>query len=153
MTHAASYAPTMMVTTLLAARKFCALTALSCAISCAMAPAALASEPTEEKPVAAAVPTYKVPQSTPIDRVIQTVYANSPLNTSVLRKVLTDANPKVITGNPQQRVKAGTTIMVPDHGHVVKNILMPHVAATPETQEPGPSARDQSVRRQWVRFP
>ena len=118
-----------------------------------MAPAAIASESTEEKPVAAAVPTYKVPQSTPIDRVIQTVYANSPLNTAVLRKVLTDANPKVITGNPQQRVKAGTTLMVPDHGHVVKNILMPHVAATPETQESGPSARDQSARRQWVRFP
>jgi len=149
MTHAASYAPTMMKPTLVVARKICAFAALTCAL----AGPAFASEPSEEKPVAAALPTYKVSQSTPIDRVIQTVYANSPLNTTVLRKVLVDANPKVITGNPQQRVKAGTTLMVPDHGEVVKNILKPHVAATPETQEPGPSARDASPRRQWVRFP
>jgi hypothetical protein len=149
MTHALSYAQTLMTHTLRATRKVCTFAALSCIL----ASSALASTPSEEKPAAAAMPTHKVAQSASIDRVIQTVYANSPLNAAVLRKVLADANPKVITGNPQQRVKAGTTIMVPDHGHVVKNILMPHVAAVPEPQEPGPSASESSARRQWVRFP
>lgn len=149
MTYASSYIPTMMSQTLQMTRKICALTALSCAL----ASTALASVSPEEKPAAAALPTYTVAQSTPIDRVIQKVYANSPLNSAVLRKVLADANPKVITGHPQQRVKAGTTLMVPDHGHVVKNILAPHVAAAPETQEAGPSASEPSARRQWVRFP
>ena len=149
MTHASSYAQTMMTHALRATRKVCALTALSCIL----ASHALASTPSEEKPAGSDMPTHKVAQSASIDRVIQTVYANSPLNAAVLRKVLADANPKVITGNPQQRVKAGTTIMVPDHGHVVKNILMPHVAAVPEPQEPGPSASESSARRQWVRFP
>ena len=149
MTHASSYAQTMMTQTLQMTRKVCTLAALSCAL----ASSALASVSPEEKPATATMPTYTVAQSTPIDRVIQTVYANSPLNAAVLRKVLADANPKVITGNPQQRVKAGTTLMVPDHGHVVKNILAPHVAAAPETQEAGPSASEPSARRQWVRFP
>ena len=149
MTHASSYAQTMMIQILQMTRKVCTLAALSCAL----ASSALASVSPEEKPATAAIPTYTVAQSTPIERVIQTVYANSPLNAAVLRKVLADANPKVITGNPQQRVKAGTTLMVPDHGHVVKNILAPHVAAAPETQEAGPSASEPSARRQWVRFP
>lgn len=149
MTHASSFAQTMKIQTLQMTRKVCTLAALSCAL----ASSALASVSPEEKPAMAALPTYKVAQSTTIDRVIQTVYANSPLNAAVLRKVLADANPKVITGNPQQRVKAGTTLMVPDHGHVVKNILAPHVAAAPETQEAGPSASEPSARRQWVRFP
>ena len=153
MTPVSSYAQTMMTHTLRVTRNVCALTALSCVLSCVLASHALASAPSEEKPAAPAMPTHKVAQSASIDRVIQTVYANSPLNAAVLRKVLADANPKVITGNPQQRVKAGTTIMVPDHGHVVKHILTPHMAAAPETQESGPSASESSTRRQWVRFP
>ena len=83
---------------------------------------------------------------------VQQVYANSPLNTQVLRQALVDANPKVITGNPQQRVKAGTVITVPDHGQVVRTALTPF-AANPESSESGPAARDYSVRRPWVRFP
>ena len=119
--------------------------ALSCSVQSADVP--------DQAKTAVSTTQHKVSESTPIDRLVQKIYANSPLNAAVLRKVLADANPKVITGNPQQRVKAGTTLMVPDHGHVVKNILAPHVAAAPETQEAGPSASEPSARRQWVRFP
>ena len=94
-----------------------------------------------------------MPQSTPIDRVIQTVYANSPLNIAVLRKVLVDANPKVITGNPQQRVKSGTVVMVPDHSEVVRVTLTPLSATAKDAQDNNPSARDFQARKQWVRFP
>ena len=152
MTTVSSYSKTLLNTTWWGPHKILTAASLSCVLACSAA----SPEPADEKPTAAAASsatTYKVPQSTPIDRVIQTVYANSPLNATVLRKVLTEANPQVITGNPQQRVKAGTSITVPDHGHVLKNILTPHVAAAPETQEPGPSARDHPARRQWVRFP
>ncbi len=142
MTHVPSFAQTFW-----AARKTFVLTAVSCVLTCS----AMASDANEDKPAVA--PTYTVPQSTPVDKVIQTVYANSPLNTAVLRKVLVEANPKVITGNPQQRVKAGTTLAVPDHAQVVKKILAPHMAAAAETQESGPLARDLPARRQWVRFP
>ena len=96
--------------------------------------------------------SYTVSQSTPVDKVVQKVYANSPLNIQVLRQALVDANPKVISGNPQQRVKAGTVLTVPDHAHVVRNALTPFAAAS-DNSESGPAARDYPVRRQWVRFP
>lgn len=101
---------------------------------------------------APAAAPYTVGQSTPIDKVVQKVYANSPLTLQVLRQALAEANPKVITGNPQQRVKAGTVLNVPDHGQVVRNVLTP-LAANSDNTESGPAARDYPVRRQWVRFP
>ena len=96
---------------------------------------------------------HKVAESIVIDRLIQKLYANSPLSTTVLRKTLTDANPKVITGNPQQRVKAGTQIVVPDHSEVVRVTLAPFAAAAQEAQDNNPGARDYQARKQWVRFP
>lgn len=122
----------------------------------------MAAEPNEEKSGLAttasqpAMASYTVSQSTPIDKLIQTLYANSPLNVGVLRQALTEANPKVITGNPQQRVKAGTVMMVPEHAHIVRNVLTPMAAtapANPDNPESGPSARDNPVRKPWVRFP
>ena len=94
---------------------------------------------------AAAAPVghqHKVAESIAIDRLIQKLYANSPLSTTVLRKTLTDANPKVITGNPQQRVKAGTQIVVPDHSEVVRVTLAPFAAAVQDAQDNHPGARD-----------
>jgi Tfp pilus assembly protein FimV len=149
MTHAPHHAIALLTPTWFDTRKICALALLSCVMTCR----ALAAEPSDEKPDAPAAPTYTVPESTPIDKVIQKVYANSPLNVSVLRKVLVDANPKVISGNPQQRVKGGTSLNVPEHGQVLKNILSPQLSAATETPEPGPSAREASASRQWVRFP
>ncbi len=122
------------------------MTALSCLW---VAPASAADAPAEG--AAPATAAYTVSQSTPVDKVVQKVYANSPLNIQVLRQALVDANPKVITGNPQQRVKAGTVLTIPDHGQVVRNVLTPLAAS--DTSESGPAARDYSARRQWVRFP
>jgi hypothetical protein len=112
-----------------------------------------ADTPVEQQTPAPKVTQYKVPESTPIDRLVQKVYANSPLNTTLLRKMLVDANPKVITGNPQQRVKAGTTIVVPDHSEVVRLTLAPFAAAAQEAHDNNPGARDSQARKQWVRFP
>ena len=122
------------------------MTALSCLW---VAPASAADAPAEGS--APATAAYTVSQSTPVDKVVQKVYANSPLNIQVLRQALVDANPKVITGNPQQRVKAGTVLTIPDHGQVVRNVLTPLAAS--DTSESGPAARDYPARRQWVRFP
>jgi hypothetical protein len=48
-------------------------------------------------------------------------------------------------------------VVVPEHSQIVKNILTPLVApvagASSETSDPGPTARDTSVRKPWVRFP
>lgn len=125
----------------------CTLAALSCTW---VMPVVAADMPVDGAAPAAA--PYTVGQSTPIDKVVQKVYANSPLNMQVLRQALVDANPKVITGNPQQRVKAGTVLNVPDHGQVVRTALTPF-SANPDNTESGPAARDHSVRRPWVRFP
>jgi phage tail protein X len=100
-----------------------------------------------------AAPNYKVAESIAIDKLIQKVYAKSPLNTAVLRKALVDANPKVITGNPQQRVKGGTSIVVPDHGEVIRAALMPFSAKAPEAIDNNPAASDHQSRKHWVRFP
>lgn len=120
-------------------------------LSCIWGAAAFAAD-TPAEGVAPAAAAYTVSQSTPIDKLVLKVYANSPLNTQVLRQALVDANPKVISGNPQQRVKAGTVVTVPDHAQVVRNALAP-LAAASDNQEPGLVARDFQVRRQWVRFP
>jgi len=109
---------------------------------------------TEKEAIAQVASTnFTVAQSTPVDKLIQKFYANSPLSVSVLRKALVDANPKVITGNPQQRVKAGTVIVVPDHGEVVKHVLTPHVVAKNVILEENPAASDYQSRKHWVRFP
>ena len=121
------------------------------ALSSVFSPSVLAANATAE-PVATTSANYTVSQSTPIDKLVQVVYANSPLTTAILIKSLVEANPKVITGNPQQRVKAGTTIVVPDHGQIVRSVLTPFAPAT-ETSDPGFTARDYTVRKPWVRFP
>ena len=109
---------------------------------------------TEKEAIAQVASTnFTVAQSTPVDKLIQKFYANSPLSVSVLRKALVDANPKVITGNPQQRVKAGTVIVVPDHGQVVHQVLTPPVAAKQVILDQIPTAGDYPSRKHWVRFP
>lgn len=117
--------------------------ALSCSVQSADVP--------DQAKTTESTTQHKVSESTPIDRLVQKIYANSPLNTALLRKALVDANPKVITGNPQQRVKAGTTIVVPDHAELVRTTLTPFAAQ--ETQENSAISRDYSTRKQWVRFP
>jgi len=121
--------------------------------SCLVVSPLNAAETAKEAATPAVSSNFTVAQSTPVDKLIQKFYANSPLSASVLRKALVDANPKVITGNPQQRVKAGTVIVVPDHGEVVKHVLTPHVEAKQVILDQNPAASDYQSRKHWVRFP
>jgi Tfp pilus assembly protein FimV len=121
--------------------------------SCLVVSPLNAAETGKEASAQIASPNFTVAQSTPVDKLIQKFYANSPLSVNVLRKALVDANPKVITGNPQQRVKAGTVIVVPDHGEVVKHVLAPHVVAKQVILDQNPTASDYQSRKHWVRFP
>ena len=134
-----------------------ALTKSACivaiALSCIVVSPLNAAETEKEAVAKVAVANFTVAQSTSVDKLIQKFYANSPLSTSVLRKALLDANPKVITGNPQQRVKAGTVIVVPDHGQIVNHVLTPHVVAKQVILDQNPAASDYQSRKHWVRFP
>ena len=134
-----------------------ALTKSACivaiALSCIVVSPLNAAETEKEAIAQVASANFTVAQSTPVDKLIQKFYANSPLNVSVLRKALVDANPKVITGNPQQRVKAGTVIVVPDHGQIVNHVLTPNVVAKQVILEQNPAASDYQSRKHWVRFP
>ena len=124
------------------------------AMSCFMATQSRAADPSAESPDPAAVLQVTLDQSMALDKLVQKFYPNSPIAIGVLRKVLQDANPNIISGNPQQRVKAGTTLAVPDHGHVASMVLAPLAAAhAPKNSDSGPSARDNAVRKPWVRFP
>jgi hypothetical protein len=124
--------------------------ALACFISSKSHAADASAEP--QGPVASVQMT--VEQSTPVDKLLQKFYPNSPIAIGALRQALVEANPKVITGNPQQRVKAGAVLVVPDHAQVASKVLTPLVAEhTAKSFESGPSARDNAVRKPWVRFP
>ena len=121
--------------------------------SCLVVSPLNAAETAKEAATPAVSPNFTVAQSTSVDKLIQKFYANSPLNTSVLRKALVDANPKVITGKSQQRLKAGTVIVVPDHGQVVNHVLTPPVVAKQVILDQNPTANDYQARKHWVRFP
>ena len=134
-----------------------ALTKSACivaiALSCIVVSPLNAAETEKEAVAKVADANFTVAQSTSVDKLIQKFYANSPLNVSVLRKALVDANPKVITGKPQQRVKAGTVIVVPDHGQIVNHVLTPNVVAKQVILDQNPTANDYQARKHWVRFP
>ena len=121
--------------------------------SCLVVSPLYAAETTKEAATPAVSSNFTVAQSTSVDKLILKFYAKSPLSASVLRKALLDANPKVITGNPQQRVKASTVIVVPDHGEVVKHVLTPHVEAKQVILDQNPAASDYQSRKHWVRVP
>ena len=134
-----------------------ALTKSACivaiALSCIVVSPLNAAETEKEAVAKVADANFKVAQSSSVDKLIQKFYANSPFSTSVLRKALVDANPKVITGNPQQRLKAGTVIVVPDHGQIVNHVLTPNVVAKQVILDQNPAASDYQSRKHWVRFP
>ncbi len=122
------------------------------AMACLISSKSMAADAETPNPVAAVKMT--VEQSTPVDKLVQKFYPNSPIAIHVLRQAMVEANPKVITGNPQQRVKAGAVLMVPDHALVASKVLAPLVAEhSAKSFESGPSARDSTVRKPWVRFP
>ena len=124
------------------------------AMSCFIATQSRAADANADSQESAPVVHITLDQSTPVDKVVQKFYPNSPIAVGALRKALQDANPKIISGNPQQRVKAGTTLVVPDHAQVATTLLAA-ISASPTAKnlDSGPSARDSAVRKPWVRFP
>jgi len=127
---------------------------LLAAISCFMAPHSRAADKSAETPQPVAVVQVTLDQSMAVDKLVQKFYPNSPIAISVLRKALQDANPKIISGNPQQRVKAGSTLAVPEHGHIAIAVLTPFAAAhAAKNSDSDPTARDTAFRKPWVRFP
>jgi Tfp pilus assembly protein FimV len=119
-----------------------------------MATHSRAADKSAETPQPVAVVQVTLDQSMAVDKLVQKFYPNSPIAISVLRKALQDANPKIISGNPQQRVKAGSTLAVPEHGHIAIAVLTPFAAAhAAKNSDSDPTARDTAVRKPWVRFP
>jgi Tfp pilus assembly protein FimV len=124
------------------------------AMACFASSKSHAADATAEPQSPTSLVQMKVEQSTPVDKLLQKIYPNSPIAMGVLRQALVEANPKVITGNPQQRVKAGAVLMVPNHAQVASKALAPLVAEhTAKSFDSGPSASDNAVRKPWVRFP
>jgi hypothetical protein len=124
------------------------------AMSCFIATQSRAADANTDSPESAPVVRITLDQSTPVDKLVQKFYPNSPIAISALRKALQDANPKIISGNSQQRVKAGTILVVPDHAQVATTLLAAISASpTAKSSDSGPSARDNAVRKPWVRFP
>jgi phage tail protein X len=124
------------------------------AMSCFIATQSRAADANTDSHESAPVVRITLDQSTPVDKLVQKFYPNSPIAISALRKALQDANPKIISGNSQQRVKAGTILVVPDHAQVATTLLAAISASpTAKSSDSGPSARDNAVRKPWVRFP
>ena len=124
------------------------------AMSCFIATQSRAADASADSPESAPVVRITLDQSTPVDKLVQKFYPNSPIAINALRKALQDANPKIISGNPQQRVKAGTILVVPDHAQVATTLLAAISASpTAKSSDSGPSASDNAVRKPWVRFP
>ena len=124
------------------------------AMSCFIATQSLAASANADSHESAPVVRITLGQSTPVDKLVQKFYPNSPIAISALRKALQDANPKIISGNSQQRVKAGTILVVPDHAQVATTLLAAISASpTAKSSDSGPSASDNAVRKPWVRFP
>jgi hypothetical protein len=124
------------------------------AMSCFIATQSRAADANADSPESAPVVRITLDQSMPVDKLVQKFYPNSPIAISALRKALQDANPKIISGNSQQRVKAGTILVVPDHAQVATTLLAAISASpTAKSSDSGPSASDNAVRKPWVRFP
>jgi hypothetical protein len=101
--------------------------------------------------------TYMAKRNMTVDELIKEVYVGTPLNNQVLVKALFEANPKVLNGKPTQSIKRGQSIYLPDHTHLVVQILTPFTplptTATSDAAQQGSQSSDQLSRRLWVRFP
>ena len=101
--------------------------------------------------------TYTAKRNMTVDELIKEVYVGTPLNNQVLVKALFEANPKVLNGKPTQSIKRGQSIDLPDHTHLVVQILTPFTplptAASSDAAQQGSQSSDPLSRRLWVRFP
>ncbi len=114
----------------------------------------MAATPAAGETASAAASTYSTKGGDTVERVIKNAMPDSPLNPSVLRKALADANPKVVTGKAGQRFKAGIAINLPEHAALVRNTLEVYAAPGSEgAYRSGYSASDPASRRHWIRYP
>jgi hypothetical protein len=101
--------------------------------------------------------TYTAKRNMTVDDLIKEVYVGTPLNNQVLVKALFEANPKVLNGKPTQSIKRGQSIDLPDHTHLVVQILTPFTplptTASSDAAQQGSQSTDLQSRRLWVRFP
>jgi hypothetical protein len=104
------------------------------------------------EPAAPTLNSYTTQAGDTVERILKNAMADSPLNPALLRKALADANPKVVNGKAGQKFKAGTLIVLPEHGALVRNTLETFSASGAESSyRSGPS--DPASRRHWVRYP
>ena len=121
----------------------CALTLGASGVSSVMA---------ATEPAAPTLNSYTTQAGDTVERILKNAMADSPLNPALLRKALADANPKVVNGKAGQKFKAGTLIVLPEHGALVRNTLETFSASGAEASyRSGPS--DPASRRHWVRYP
>lgn len=126
----------------------CAL-ALGAANSLAAMPAAEATSATAGK-------TYTTQSGDTIERVLKHAMPDSPLNPTLLRKALTDANPNVVSGKVGQKFKTGTVVNLPEHSTLVRHTLEAYLSPGSEGSSYGgfsASASDPASRRHWIRYP
>lgn len=124
------------------------LTAL-CTLPLCVAPALAASES-----AAPALASYTTKAGDTVERVLKNAMPDSPLNATVLRKALADANPQVVTGKAGQKFKTGSVIQLPDHALLVRNTLDSFAPPGSENSyRSGYSANDPASRRHWIRYP
>ena len=101
--------------------------------------------------------TYTAKRNMTVDDLIKEVYVGTPLTNQVLVKALFEANPKVLNGKPTQSIKRGQSIDLPDHTHLVVQILTPFTplptTASSDAAQQGSQSTDLQSRRLWVRFP
>ena len=125
------------------------LAAALCALTLNASAATAAPEPS-----APAVTTYTTKAGDTVERLLKNAMPDSPLNPSLLRKALADANPNVVSGKAGQKFKPGTVINVPEHGTLVRSTL--EAFAPPGSEgisRSGNSASDPASRRHWIRYP
>lgn len=125
-----------------------------------------AAEPSHSKPTTtnAASPTsnspalpgpgtpYLVKKSDTLDKLLASHYKASPLKTEVLRSAVLAANPALGHGK-SVRLKPGSTLTMPDHGHIAMGALIPLVSEPALASLSPAPAPDPTARRDWVRYP
>ena len=103
---------------------------------------------------APAAKTYTTQAGDTIERLLKNAMPDSPLNPTLLRKALADANPNVVSGKAGQKFKSGTVVNMPEHSTLVRNTLEAYTAPGGEgASHGGFSASESASRRHWVRYP
>lgn len=96
--------------------------------------------------------SYLVKKNDTLDKLLVSHYKASPLKPEVLRSAVLAANPALGNGKTA-RLKPGSTLLLPDHGHIALGTLMPLVSEQALASLAPSPAPDPTARRDWVRYP